>query len=82
MSEYRFSSISKIHCSLYLRAYILDSLTHNVTPYGVKAIHGIQMYLNCIKVDGTPFNLKPIWLKVVVIILVKLNLFNFMLSFI
>ena len=28
-----------------LRAYVLDSLTDNVTPYGVKAIQGIQHYL-------------------------------------
>ena len=44
---------------LIIGAYVLDSLTDNVTPYGVKAVQG---FLSC--VIGPSPDLKPIWLKV------------------
>ena len=47
---------------IQLRVYVLDSLTDNETPYGIKAIQGIQRFLSC--VSGGCANFKPIWLKV------------------
>lgn len=52
-----------LHVYILIRAYVLDSLTDNVTPYGVKAVQCIQHYLKCV-CSGPSTDLKPIWLKV------------------
>ena len=54
-----------LHVYTLIRAYVLDSLTDSVTPYGVKAVQCIQHYLKCVcNGPSTSTNLKPVWLKV------------------
>ena len=52
-----------LHVYTLIRTYVLDSLTDNVTPYGVKAVQCTQHYLKCV-CSGPSTNLKPVWLKV------------------
>ena len=48
-----------LHVYILIRAYVLDSLTDNVTPYGVKAVQCIQHYVKCV-CSGPSTNLKPV----------------------